>query len=108
MPQNETTMMTASERKQLADVVRLRARVTKAGLETLAADRRAEVEAQLSAIHKADAEQWRDITAETDRLVKEANAQIAGICDLRGIRKEFRPGLHLSWYGRGENAIAER
>ena len=43
-------MMTQSEREELSKIVRLRAKVTKARLETLAADRRADVEAQLSAI----------------------------------------------------------
>ena len=35
-----------------------------------------------------------------------ANAQIARICDERGIRAEFRPGLSLGWFDRGENAVA--
>jgi len=101
-------MMTRSEREDLSRVVRLRAKVTKASLETLAADRRADVEAQLSAIHRADAEQWKEITAAAKRAVQAADAQIARICDERGIRQEFRPSLVLNWYGRGENAVAGR
>lgn len=102
------TTMTRSERKDLADVIRMRARVTKSSLETLAADRRAEVEAQLSAIHQSDDERWRAITAVANRALQEADAQLAAICQAQGIPEKFRPSLHLSWYGRGENATAER
>lgn len=104
----DAALMTRAEREDLSKVVRLRARVTKASLDTLAADRQADVEAQLSAIHKADDEQWRAITAAAKQLVKEADEQIGRLCDARGIRRDFRPGLDLSWYGRGENASASR
>jgi len=100
--------MTRRERQDLSEIVRRRARVTKASLDTLAADRQAEVERQLSAIHRADEDQWKAITTEANRLIREADAQLAHICDERGIRKEFRPSLSLSWYGRGENASASR
>jgi hypothetical protein len=104
----QPSIMSRKERDDLAKVVRLRAKVTKASLDTLAKDRCADVEAQLSAIHKADAVQWRAITAEADRVVKDANVAIAHICDAEGIRPEFRPGLALSWHGRGANACADR
>ena len=74
---NEPDTMTRSEREDLARVIRLRAKVTKASLDTLAADRRAEVEAQLSAVHQADDERWRVITVDADRLVREADASEA-------------------------------
>ena len=102
------TTMTRSEREELAKIIRLRAKVTKAGIETAAADLRADVERQLSQIHKADADQWKDITAEADRFVHDADAAIARICDEHGIPSDFRPYLHLSWIGRGENASAAR
>jgi hypothetical protein len=103
-----STMMTRSEREDLSKVVRRNAKVTKASIEALTADRKADVERQLSAIYKADAKQWRDITAEAERLIGIANAQIARISDERGIRPEFRPGLSLGWRGRGENAVESR
>ena len=49
-------MKTRGEREELSKIVRLPAKVTKARLETLAADRRAEVEAQLSAIQRRAAD----------------------------------------------------
>ena len=100
--------MTKADRNELAKVVRLRMKVTKTAVESLAADRKAEVERQLSAIHTSDAEVWRDITAEADRAVREADEKIAAICRDAGIPEKFRPGLNLSWYGRGENSYAER
>jgi len=105
---DEHALMTRKERDDLAKVVRLRAKVTKASLDTLAKDRLADVEAQLSVIHKADAAQWRQVTADADRFVKDSNVQIAQICDAHSVRAEFRPQLVLSWYGRGANASADR
>ena len=106
---DEHTMdMTRRDREELGKVIRLRARVAKAGLITLAADRKADVERQLSAIYKADAKEWREITAEADRVVATAQAAVARICDERGIRQEFQPSLALHWCGRGENAVASR
>ena len=105
---SEATTMTRRERQDLSEIVKRRGRVTKASLETLAADREAEVERQLSAIHRADEDQWKAITTEAQRLVGEAAAQIARICDERGIPKEFRPRLHLNWWERGDNASASR
>jgi hypothetical protein len=101
-------VMTSKERDELTKIIKLRMRVAKASLDTLAADRRAEVEAQLSAIHKADSELWKDITEKADQAVKDADVQIAQICAQHGIPERFRPSLSLSWYGRGENAVKSR
>jgi hypothetical protein len=43
-----------------------------------------------------------------EKMVAEADAEIAKRCRDLGIRPEFRPGLGLAWYGRGENAEAAR
>ena len=77
----------------------MRAKVTKASLDTLAADRRAEVEAQLSAIYRADEEAWRDITANAQRVIDDASAQIARICETRRIPEgvSTRPRAELVW-----------
>ena len=83
-------MMPPSEREELSKVVLLRAMLTKASLETLAADRRADVRAQISAFDRADEEQWKEIREEAERAVREADAQITRICEERGIRQEFR------------------
>jgi hypothetical protein len=105
-PINE--MMSKAERDELAKVVRLRVRVTKASLETIAADRRADVERQLSAEFKADDDAWRALTAETKRMVQEANAQLGRTCEELGICERFRPTLGLYFSDRGENAVVAR
>ena len=100
--------MTRRDASDLMTVVKMRARVTKAAIDTLAAERKADVQQQLSTIYKADAEAWQDITAEAKRQVEAADQQIAAICRARGIPDGFRPSLHCWWNGRGENGIKER
>src|SRR5215472_1844711 len=55
---------------------------------------------------------WQASTATTktpaDREVMKAQAQIAERCRELGIPDRFAPGLHLSWYDRGENAVGKR
>lgn len=104
----DEAMMTRTEREDLGKVVRLRAKVTKASLETLAKDRCADIERQLSAIHQADQADWAVAVAEANKQVHAANAEIARVCDERGMRPAFRPSLSIGWSGRGENASAAR
>jgi hypothetical protein len=103
-----TETMTRAERLELAKLVRLRATVAKKDVEQRQAVLLADVEEQLATIHKANSPAWKQVTANAERLVKEADAQIAQLCIELGIREEFRPGLRLVWYGRGENADRER
>jgi hypothetical protein len=97
-----------TDRNELASIVRLRMRVAKAAVAQREAELLAKVEEELSAIYKADSAAWAAITKEADRLVREADAEIARICREQGIPEEFRPGLGLGWYGRGVNAEASR
>ena len=73
-----------------------------------AADLLADGEEQIARIYKVDDEAWRDLTAAATAAVRKADAQIAARCREMGIREEFRPGLSVNWYGRGENAVKER
>jgi len=100
--------MTRTEREDLSKIVRLRAKVTRAHLDTLAATRKAEVERQLSTTYQASADDWKAITASADTAVEEADAAIAAICESKGIPASFRPRLSLSWWDRGENGIKSR
>jgi hypothetical protein len=102
------TAMTRQERDELAGVVKMRARVAKAAVAGREADLLAGVEAQLSAVFQADDQAWAAITADAQRVVDEADARIAERCQALGIRPEFRPSLHLGWWGRGVNASKER
>jgi hypothetical protein len=51
---------------------------------------------------------WREAHAAADKAVREAQDKIAQRCKELGIPKQFAPGLNMNWYGRGENAFAQR
>lgn len=100
--------MTRSDREELKSLARQRARVEKAGVEERKAAVLADVEEQLSAIFKANDEDWAHLTTAADQAVREADQQIAEICRQRGIPEDFRPSLSVHWYSRGANAQASR
>ncbi|MGI8752146.1 MAG: hypothetical protein ACR2MN_07515 [Acidimicrobiales bacterium] len=101
-------ILTRRDRDDLAKVARMRTKVAVAGIAEQQAALLADVEAQLSAIYRFDDKAWADIVKATREMVAEADAKIAAICEERGIRPEFRPGISSGFYGRGENAIAKR
>jgi len=100
--------ITKAERLDLAKLARLRERVARSEVDQRAAELRADVEAQLSAVYRFSDEAWTDVTATADAAVQQADAEVARICAERGIPAEFRPRLAANWYGRGENAVASR
>jgi hypothetical protein len=100
--------ITKAERAELASVIKRNEKIAKNAVATREAELVADVEAQLSAIYDANDDAWADVTAETDRLVRQADAEIARICRERGVRSEFRPSLQLMWTGRGVNADKAR
>jgi hypothetical protein len=100
--------MTAAERQELGKLVRLNAKVAKDDAEARGKWMLADIEAKLAARYKIEDEAWADITAAAEQQVAEADAALAALCRARGIPEDFRPGLHLSWYNRGENASKER
>lgn len=100
--------MTKGERSELASVVKRNERVAKTAVAQREAELRADVEAQLSAVFEAGDEAWAHVTSEAERVVRQADAEVARICRERGVRPEFRPQLHLAWYSRGVNAEASR
>jgi hypothetical protein len=100
--------ITKAERAELASVVKRNEKVAKNAIEAREAELQADVEAQLSAIYDATDDAWKDVTGEAERLVRQADAEIARICRERGVRSEFRPSLRLLWAGRGVNADQTR
>jgi hypothetical protein len=100
--------MTQKERDDIMRVIRERAKVAKAIVAQRKAELQADVEAKLSAKYKFDDELWADITRNANDVVQQADKEIAEICRQKGIPEEFRPGIALGWYGRGENALRER
>jgi len=100
--------MTSRERRDLAQLVRRREKVAKSATRQRAAELTADVEAQLSAEYGQDDARWATVTAAARVAVAKADAEVERICVEIGVPPEFRPGLHLGWYGRGQNASASR
>lgn len=100
--------MSKGERLELAKLVRLRGKVAKDDIDQRAARLLADVEAQLAARYPANHEAWAEITERAKKSIAAADAEIAHRCRALGIPENFRPGIALSWYSRGENAMRER
>lgn len=100
--------MSKSERDDLAKVARLRARVAKSKVAQREAELLADVEDQLAATYKFDDDAWADVTRAAKVAVQTAQAEVERRCRDLGIPDRFAPSLSLQWYGRGENALAQR
>lgn len=101
--------MTKPERDDLARVTRLRERVAKTGAAERSAWLLSDFEAQLSAIYSFDDDAvWKRAKEAAQKVVDAAQADVAARCRELGIPDKFAPELALHWYGRGENAVAER
>jgi len=103
-----TDGMSQRERTDLAALVRRREKVAKTAALQRKAELLADVEEQLAATYKRNAEHWAEVTAAADQAVADADAEIARRCQALGIPEAFRPSLHLGWYNRGESADAQR
>ena len=105
----ETASLTKAERDDLLRLARMRERVAKSGLAQRSAQLLAEFEQQMASEDSYDQDTvWKAAAAAADLEVKKAKAQIAERCRELGIPDRFAPGLHLSWYDRGENAVGKR
>jgi hypothetical protein len=103
------TQMTTRDREDLAKLVRRAEKVAKADADRLAAERLADFEQQMAARYAPeDDEVWRQLHADAQSAISEAEARIAESCRELGIPEQLRPGLGLYWHGRGENAVRER
>jgi Holliday junction resolvase RusA-like endonuclease len=101
--------MSKADRDQLASVVKIRARVAKAQVAEHEALLLAKVESELAAEYKPDDDNaWKALADAAQKAVAEADSQVEERCRELGIRPEFRPGLNVGWYGRGENATVKR
>jgi hypothetical protein len=105
---NGRPVVRKAEREELARLVRLRMKVAKTAVIQRQKELLEDVEAKLSAEYKRDHSLWSDITRQAESEVQAFDARIAQMCHDMGVPEEFRPGLGLSWYRRGENASAER
>jgi hypothetical protein len=102
--------MTRTDRESLLKVCRLRAKVAKADVAALGAERKAEFERQLATIYSFDDDAvWKQAMAEAAAAARDAQKIVEERCKRLGIPREFAPEISgPDWYSRGENAVAER
>lgn len=100
--------MTKAERTELGTLARMRAKVAKDQVDSVAAERVATAEAQLSAIYASDDQLWKAATDVAKAAIADANRVIAEQWRAAGKPLEFAPQAGFGWAGRGENAMRER
>src|SRR4051794_17547407 len=100
--------MTRSDREQLERLLRARSKAAGMQAEQRGAELIADCEAQLAAIYPRNDPRWAHIAATAQAAVEKADAAVAKACEAAGIPADFRPGLSLSWYHRGETAFKDR
>lgn len=102
------SVMTKSERDELAKVARMQAKVAKADIEQRQRDLLADVEGQLAAQYSAQHEAWEELVAEAKLAVDAVDAEIARRAAEMGVPEQFRPSIGLDYYSRGGNGMASR
>ncbi|HEY1298125.1 MAG TPA: hypothetical protein VGJ60_34020 [Chloroflexota bacterium] len=104
----EQGRMTARERSELGALLRRRAKVARAAVAHVKAERLADFEAQLASEFAAEDERFRDLVRYASEAAQRADGELQLRCQEMGIPERFRPSLRVSWSSRGENALAER
>jgi hypothetical protein len=102
--------MTRTERQDLLQICRQQERVAKAQADAVAARRKAEFQAQLARVYSWDENDvWKAATKAAKEYTRQCSERIAAECDKLGIPRWAQPELGgPQWYGRGENAVAQR
>lgn len=100
--------MSRAEREELVKLVKARGRLAHRVVDQRAAELLADAERQLAARYKIDDVTWKELTANAQEVVSNADREIARRCEQLGIPAEFRPSLTLGWWNRGENMVKER
>jgi hypothetical protein len=101
--------MTKADRQELSKLVRRHELVAKSAVKQRGAELLAHFEKQLATIHKYyQDEVWKEAHDAAKAAAREADEKIAARCREVGIPEDWRPGLSLNWYGRGETAAAGR
>lgn len=104
-----TDKMTKAERAELGSLIRKREKVMKSIADERAGVMMADFEAQSAAIYSYDDDAvWAEAVKDAEAAVQLAEQVIAKRCEERGIPREFAPTLKVGWFGRGQNAVAER
>jgi hypothetical protein len=100
--------MTKGEREELIRITKSRARLAKAGVDQHKAELLADFEQQMARMYDPQEEAFQQVTQEAQEMVYNYNKLIEERCAELGIPAKLRPGLHISWFSRGENSTAGR
>jgi len=101
--------MTKADRDNLFKVCRIRAKVAKDRITSLAAERRAEFQKQLATTFAWDCDEvWKRLNEAADEFEAITNAEIAKRSRELGIPAEFAPRRYSYWRERYENASKDR
>ena len=104
-----TASMTKSERAELGALIRKREKVMKTAARERSAQLLADFEAQSAKIYDFnDDDVWKEATRTAQLAAEQAKEAIAARCRELGIPPEFAPSVSFGWYGRGQNAVADR
>jgi hypothetical protein len=104
----DSAKLSNAERQQLERVLRRREKEADESAEEVKAQRIAQFEEELAQIFSAESEAFVDVTGLAKEAVAKVNDEIDRRCDELGVRRAFRPRVHLVWSGRGESADKER
>jgi hypothetical protein len=92
----------------LDEVVKMRARTAKTGIDARKAHLLADFEQQMATEYSARDERWAAAVREGKKAVARANAEIQAAFEKAGVPERFRGGLGVGWYPRGENTDPKR
>ncbi len=105
---NSIAAITRSDRDALAKQLRMNFRVLRHQVDAVEQQRLADFQEQLATEYPSDDPRWESVTAETEKLVRIADRKLKAIFTEYDIPEWARPGLQISWYRRGENAVTSR
>jgi hypothetical protein len=101
--------LTRADRDALLSVVKQRTAVAIAQVDEHCATLRADFEKKLAAIYRPeDHAVWKELHDRGKKLAAEAEQAMQKTFVELGIPTTWAPGVVFQWYGRGENAAAER
>jgi hypothetical protein len=100
--------LTRAERADLLRVARMRAKVSRSSIDARKGELLVEFERQVSAIYDPADEAWADLVAKSRAATAACDAELAERCRALGIDERFRPKIAAEFFGRRQNASAER
>lgn len=104
-----TRRLSRAETHDLSMIIKDRAKVLKAHIESQAAAQLAQFEEQISSVYKFDQDAvWQEATEKCQAVMTEANTKILEQCRKLGIPSQYAPSISMTWHGRGQNMLEQR